>query len=170
MGAIWDIAMRYSEEFKKSAVQKYLSRGSRTVNEILEDIGITSPTIYQWRDELANVGGMKKSSKPQSRSPQDKFKALTEFDLLPPEKRGEYLRKNGLHEENLNDWRKQIEEALMPKKISAQERQELRAEKIKIKQLEKEIRRKDKALAEVSALLVLKKKADLIWGTTEEDE
>jgi len=60
-------------------------------------------------------------------------------------------------------------EALNPTKKSQQELKELIIEKNKVKQLEKEIRRKDKALAEVSALLVLKKKADLIWGS-EEDE
>lgn len=162
--------MRHSTEFKKSAVQKYLSRGNRSVNEILQEIGIASPTIYQWRDQFANVSDMKKSTKPQARSATEKLKALMEYDALPDEKRGEYLRKNGLHEEHLTEWRQQIEEAFTPKKRSKQERQELAAEKNKVKQLEKEIRRKDKALAEVSALLVLKKKADLIWGTTEEDE
>jgi len=158
----------YSVEFKKAAVEKLLSRGHRTINEITSEVGISSPTLYQWRDELANVGGMKKSFKPQSRSVQEKFKALAEYDLLPAEKRGEYLRKNGLHEENLNEWRKHIEDALSPKS-SSKDRQDLIAEQKKNKQLEKEIRRKDKALAEVSALLVLKKKADLIWGS-EEDE
>ena len=162
--------MRHSIEFKKSAVQKYLSRGNRTVNEILQEIGVASPTIYQWRNQFANVSAMTKSTKPHARTAKEKFKALMEFEALPDEKRGEYLRKNGLHEENLVEWRQQIEEAFTPRKKSLQERQELAAEKNKIKQLEKEIRRKDKALAEVSALLVLKKKADLIWGTTEEDE
>jgi len=162
--------MRHSIEFKKSAVKKYLSRGNRSVNEVLQEIGIASPTIYQWRDQFANVSGMTKSTKPQTRSASEKLKALMEFDALPDEKRGEYLRKNGLHEEHLAEWRQQIEEAFTPKKRSLQERQELAVEKNKVKQLEKEIRRKDKALAEVSALLVLKKKADLIWGTTEEDE
>ncbi len=162
--------MRHSIEFKKSAVQKYLSRGNRSVNEVLQEIGIASPTIYQWRDQFANVSGMSKSTKPQARSANEKLKALMEFDALSSEKKGEYLRRNGLHEEHLVEWRKQIEEAFTPKKKSLQERQELAAEKNKVKQLEKEIRRKDKALAEVSALLVLKKKADLIWGTTEEDE
>jgi len=161
--------MKHSVEFKKSAVQKYLSRGNRSVNEVLQEIGIASPTIYQWRDQFANVSGMTKSTKPQNRSVNEKLKALTEFDALASEKRGEYLRKNGLHEENLNEWRKQLEEAFSPRKKSLQERQELAVEKNKVKQLEKEIRRKDKALAEVSALLILKKKADLIWGS-EEDE
>jgi transposase len=161
--------MKYSEDFKKSAVQKYLGRGNRPVHEVLEEIGISSPTIYEWRDQFANVLNMKKSTKPQSRSTSEKLKSLMEYDSIPLEGRGEYLRKNGLHEEHITEWRKQIEEALSPMKITKQERLELAAEKNKVKQLEREIRRKDKALAEVSALLVLKKKADLIWGS-EEDE
>ncbi len=150
--------MKYSEDFKKSAVQKYLGRGNRPVYEVLEEIGISSPTIYEWRDQFANVPNMKKSTKPQSRSTSEKLKSLMEYDSIPLEGRGEYLRKNGLHEEHITEWRKQIEEALSPMKITKQERLELAAEKNKVKQLEREIRRKDKALAEVSALLVLKKK------------
>ena len=42
-----------------------------------------------------------------------------------------------------------------------------RQDKRKIKELEKELQRKDRALAETTALLVLKKKADLIWGNGE---
>ena len=161
--------MRHSVEFKKAAVQKYLSRGSRSVDEIIKEIGISSPTIYQWRDEFAKIGDMKKSSKPQSRSVAEKLKAISEYNALPEEKRGEYLRRNGLHEEHLAEWQKQIEEALSPKKKTFQDRHELFAEQKKVKQLEKELHRKDKALAEASALLILKKKADLIWGS-EEDE
>jgi len=41
--------------------------------------------------------------------------------------------------------------------------------KAKNKKLESELRRKDKALAEASALLILKKKANLIWGESEDD-
>lgn len=160
--------MHYSLEFKKAAIQKYLGRGNRTVNEILEDIGISSPTLYQWRNELAKVDGMKKQNRPKDRPPAEKLKFLMEYDALPVEKRGEYLRKNGLHEEHLMAWRQQIEEALSSSPYK-QDRSELLAEQKKTKQLEKELRRKEKALAEASALLILKKKADLIWGTGEED-
>ena len=52
-----------------------------------------------------------KTSKPQNRTVQEILKALTEYDALPDEKRGEYLRKNGLHLEHINEWLKQIEEA-----------------------------------------------------------
>lgn len=160
---------RHSIDFKKSAVEKLLTRGNRTVIDITKELGISSPTIYYWRDQFAKVDGMKKSSKPQNRSATEKFKAVTEYSALPKEERGEYLRKNGLHEENLQEWKKQIEEAFAPAKKSSQDRAELVTEQKKVKQLERELRRKDKALAEASALLILKKKADLIWGS-EEDE
>jgi transposase len=161
--------VKYSDEFKQSAVKKLLGRGSRTVKDVLQELGISSPSIYQWRDEFANVHNMKKSSSPQDRSLSIKNKSLFEYDTLPIEKRGEYLRKNGIHEENLTEWRKQIEMALQPIKNSSQERKELGAEKEKVKKLERELHRKDKALAEVSALLILKKKADLLWGSEEEE-
>jgi transposase len=161
--------VRYSEEFKQSAVKKLMSRGNRTVTEIIEEVGISQPTIYQWRNDLANVRGMKKDQSPQDRPLSEKNKTIFEYDALAVEKRGEYLRKNGLHEANIADWRSQVEKALQPVKRTSQERKELGAEKEKNKKLEKELRRKDKALAEVSALLILKKKADLLWGS-EEDE
>jgi transposase len=161
--------VKYSEEFKHSAVQKLLTRGSRTVTDVTQELGISSPTIYQWRDDFANVQDMKKSTSPKDRPLIEKNKAVFEFDSLPAEKRGEFLRKNGIHEENLAEWRKQIEIALQPVKKSSQERKELGAEKEKVKKLERELHRKDKALAEVSALLILKKKADLLWGSEEEE-
>ena len=161
--------MKYSEEFKKSAVEKFLMRGNRSVSEIAQEMGIHIPTLYDWRNKFAKVGDMKKISKPQSRSAIEKFKAVTEYSMLSTDKRGEYLRTNGIHEENISEWQKQIEEALSPKKKTFQENFQQQADQKKIKNLEKELLRKDKALAEASALLILKKKAELIWGL-EEDE
>ena len=46
---------------------------------------------------------------------------------------------------------------------------ELRALRIENKQLKKEVTRKNSALAEATALLILKKKADLIWGEPEDE-
>lgn len=160
----------YSVEFKKSAVEKLLTRGNRTVEEICSEIGISSPTIYQWRADFANVDGMKKkSTSPKNKTAVEKLKALMDYEALPEDKRGEFLRKNGLYSENIIEWKKQIVEALTPSKKNAQDRAELLVEQKKIKELERELHRKDKALAEASALLILKKKADLIWGKREEE-
>ena len=154
----------FSREFKQAAVKKFLTRGSRKVEEIAREVGVSTPTLYEWKEECDIDGGMKKQSKPQDRSANEKLKALIEYDALPAEKRGEYLRQNGLHEEHINEWRKYIDDAL-----SSSQKPSRSADQKRIKELEKELRRKDKALAEASALLILKKKADLIWGTVEDE-
>mgnify|MGYP001612999584 CR=1 FL=1 len=159
---------KYSMEFKKAVVKKLLSRGSQPVAAILEEAGISSPTLYQWKADFANISGMKNiQQRPQDRSPREKLNTLIAFENLPLDQRGEFLRKQGLHEEHLQAWRKQIEEALQPVNKRA-ERSERAQDRRKIMALEKDMRRKDKALAETAALLILKKKADLIWGTRED--
>ncbi len=159
----------YSVEFKKSAVQKLLTRGNRTVVDITSELGISPPTLYQWRDYFANVDGMKKSTSPKNRTATEKLKTLIDYEAIPDDKRGEFLRKNGLHLDNIVEWKNQILTALSPLRKSLHDRTELVVEQKKVKELESEIRRKDKALAEASALLILKKKANLIWGSEEEE-
>lgn len=161
----------YSREFKEAAVEKLLSRGSRPVAAILEEIGVSGPTLYQWRKDFANDAAVKKTSKrPQDRSADEKLKIVIEFEKLAEDKRGEFLRKQGLHVEHIAEWREQIKAALNPVKRTQAERAERAEDRRKIKELERELRRKDKALAETTALLVLKKKADLIWGDGEDNE
>jgi len=160
----------YSQEFKKSVVEKVMNRGSRPVAAILEETGVSSPALYRWKAEFANSGGMKKTSKrPQDRSAEEILKLVIEFEKLPEEKHGEFLRKEGLHSEHVEAWREQIKAALRPAKRTQAERSERAEDRRKINELEKELRRKDKALAEATALLILKKKADLIWGMGDDE-
>ncbi len=161
--------MRHSVEFKRSAVEKYFRKGNRSVEDLVRELGVSRATLYLWRGEYANVINMKKPTQPQSRTVKEKLKAIMEYEVLPEENRGEYLRLNGLHKEHIIEWREQIEAALSPQKTSQDERKRRSTDLKKVKDLEKELRRKDKALAEVSALLVLKKKADLIWGSVEDE-
>jgi transposase-like protein len=162
--------LNYSKDFKKSAVEKMMSRGSRTIDSIIEEIGVASPTLYAWRKEFGRVPNMTKSARPQDRSPEEKLKAISNFDSATEADQGELLRKLGLHREHIEAWRKQIYSALKPPGLGKHaERSERAADQRKIKDLERELHRKDKALAETTALLVLKKKAHLIWGTSEEE-
>lgn len=162
----------YSLEFKKAAVEKYFNRGNKAVSEIINEIGISESAIYRWKAEFTKIGVMKKQTKPQSRTADEKIKALIEYETSPAERRGEYLRQNGLYETIIIEWRNQIKLALSTNgdQLESKERKELLAEKKRNQQLEKELDRKNKALAEASALLILKKKADLIWGLAEEEE
>ena len=76
---------------------------------------------------------------------------------------------HGLYAHELTTWKTEL---MAPKKTgdnSAAIKAELNEMKAKNKKLESELRRKDKALAEASALLILKKKANLIWGESGDD-
>jgi hypothetical protein len=85
---------------------------------------------------------------------------------LSEEERGAFLRRSGLHSDNLAEWKRTCVDALLSSREERASRVEVAEANRRIKELERELSRKDKALAEASALLILKKKADLIWGTT----
>lgn len=166
------MSQQRSEEFKKSAVQKFHSRGARSVEEVAGGIGVSAWSLYQWSKRFSAIDpGMKKSEKrPQDRSASEKLKVVIEFESLAVDKRGEFLRREGLHLEHLEAWKKSMQAALEPGwKLTANERAERAEDKKKIRELERDLHRKDRALAETTALLVLKKKADLIWGTGESE-
>jgi transposase-like protein len=157
-------------DFKKSAVEKLMSRGERTVESVVEELGVCSPSLYQWRKELGRVAAMTKPSRPQDRTPEEKMKAVVELDATPEADQGALLRRLGLHRDHVEAWRKQMHSGLKPAALGKHaERSERAADQRRIKELERELNRKDKALAETTALLVLKKKAHLIWGTSGEE-
>ena len=77
---------------------------------------------------------------------------------------GGYLRRTGLHEVQLEQWRRQARAGAMEALQSKSIRKKASVEAKRVRTLERELRRKEKALAETAALLVLKKKAAAIWG------
>lgn len=158
-----------SEEFRRAAVEKLHNRGNRSVEEIAQVLGVSSWSLYHWSKRYGNGGGVKKHRRPGERSSAEKLQAVIEYEGLPEDKRGEYLRREGLQSEHIEGWKKSMEAGLGGGAESAAHRSERAADKKKIQELEKELRRKDKALAETTALLVLKKKADLIWGGGENE-
>lgn len=102
---------------------------------------------------------------------QDKFMGVLETANLTEIEFSEYCREKGVYPEQVKEWK----EACINANDNAREKstkagKELRAERKEKEKLEKELARKEKALAEAAALLVLRKKADAIWGTDEEDE
>lgn len=158
----------YSEEFKKTAVRKFLSRGARSVAVICRETGASSQSLYKWAGEYGKSPGMEKDDKrPQDRSTAEKFKAVLEFDRLADLEKGAFLRREGFHTDHLTAWRQQMEAGLEPMRIQAATRSEMAELARENKELKKELVRKNAALAETTALLVLKKKADLIWGSGE---
>ena len=165
------VGQQRTEEFKRAAVEKFHNRGSRTVEEVARVLGVSSWSLYQWTKRYGNDNVMKKNRGPADRSVQEKLKAVIEYEGLEGNQQGEYLRREGLHSDHIAGWRKSMEAGLESGRVglSAASRSEWAADKKRIKELEGDLRRKDRALAETTALLVLKKKADLIWGSGENE-
>ena len=107
---------------------------------------------------------MSTKKRPQNWSAEEKFQAVFTYEGLAEEDRGKYLREHGLFSVDIERWRDEMTEVLNKKSKSTKGDPRDR----RIKMLESELRRKEKALAETAALLVLKKKADEIWGDDED--
>jgi len=122
-----------------------------------EESGVPQPTLSKWLREAGNVVSMVALKKRWTAA--EKLRVVLKSSELAESDLGEFLRAEGLHKATLDEWRRGIEAVL-----SDSGRRRGSPEGRRIKALERELRRKDKALAEVAALLVLKKKASDIWG------
>ncbi len=107
------------------------------------------------------------AKRPQDWTAEEKLQAVIEAVGLPEAELGEFLRRQGLHEAQLQQWRDGVLAGLEqhPKRGSKKSSPEAR----RVRELERELARKDKALAEAAALLILKKKAQAIWGDEADD-
>jgi transposase-like protein len=89
---------------------------------------------------------------------------LSEIEL------SEYCRRKGLYPQQVKAWRAACLAGQQSAQVQRQaDREQARADKKRIRQLERELQRKDKALAETAALLVLRKKLNAYWGDDSED-
>ena len=103
----------FTEGFKRAAVQKLLSRGNRTVASICKEMGVSTPSIYEWKKECGKTLDMKNVGKSSiDRSAKEKMRAVMEFERLPEKDQGEFLRREGLMSEHLIQWKNVWEKAL----------------------------------------------------------
>jgi transposase len=161
----------YSQEFRENAVRKALEPGGPTIGALTQELGLGHNTVSRWIAQAGSVGGMSRRKmpgrRPNDRTPAEKLRLVNEASALSDQDLGEFLRKNGIHSAQLEQWRKDAMAGLgaPPRQPSGKQSPESK----KIRELERELRRKDAALAETAALLVLKKKAQAIWGDGEDD-
>jgi transposase-like protein len=156
----------YPEGFKKGMVAMMVGPDRRSATSLSKEVGIPQVTLSKWLREYAPGDGQEKARRPRDWSAEERLRALNETASLKDAELGEYLRRNGLHAVHLEQWQREFIDAVNGNGNRRQKAEEKR----RVKELERELRRKEKALAETTALLVLKKKAQLIWGDPEEDE
>jgi len=163
----------YSPERKGAILQKMAPPHSPTVAELANQEGISTATLYNWRKAARERGAVlpSNSATPDKWSSEEKFRIVLETAPMTEAELSEYCRKHGLYPEQIEAWKT----ACMGANVQSDEqtkrsRQAAKAEKKRVKKLESELRRKEKALAETAALLTLSKKAEAIWGPKDEDE
>ena len=168
--------MQYSEGFKMRMVQRLSGPDAISAHKLAQEVGVSQNSLSKWLrqassihhstnpyEELFDMSGKRPIDIPA----EEKLQIVIEAESLSEEELGEFLRRKGIHETHLQQWRAQMMKSLSEQ--PAKKSKKTGSETKKLKKLEKELQRKDKALAEASALLVLKKKAQAIWGDEDAD-
>lgn len=163
---------RYSEKFKQRMVQRLVGPRKVSATTLSKEVGVPQPTLSLWLREAGSVSAVTNDNddetkarprRPDDWTPQEKLEAVLEASGVADADLGLWLRRKGLKEEHLRLWRASALSGMgaRPQRVSAEDRK-------RIKVLERELRRKEKALAETAALLVLQGKMEALWA--EEDD
>jgi len=97
-------SQRFSKEFKEAIVKKLISRGNKTIEQFCTENNVAISSVSRWQSDCANVLEMK-HKKDKSKYPAEKIlKIISETYSLNEEDLGIYLRKNGLHSNQLTEW------------------------------------------------------------------
>ena len=154
---------RYSTEFKEQALSKARQRGSRTLESVANELNVSLGSLKGWlkTSNQKASGSSAMASLPSDTAAQhwssaQRLQALLESHALSGVALHAWCREKGLFEHQLKQWREAFCSSTEPD--PRESRAEVRALKVRNEQLQRDLRRKDRALAETAALLVLQKK------------
>lgn len=160
----------YTEKFRSRMIARMVGPGRATASALAKEVGVSQATLSRWLREAKETDVAAKSDDGsrgnKEWTPAGKLQALIDTAAMSEEQLGSWLRRNGLHSSDLEAWRQEATQGLSNKQ---QKSGRASAEGRKIRELEKALRRKDKALAETAALLVLSKKVQALWADEDDD-
>ena len=148
---------RYSEKFKGRAVARLLPPESAPVDVVAREVGIGSGTLLRWRDDVQSMPARGRAWTAASR-----LEALIVTAALDETNKSAWCREHGVYPAELAKWRTSATTGLAEPEEARASPQTTRQDRKRIKDLERELLRKDRALAETAALLVLSKKVAVI--------
>ena len=158
--------MQYSETFKTKMIEKMLGPSGTSAHALSRESGVSKSALLRWRNlatgrEMAGRRGARRTA-------EEKVRLVLAAAGCTEEQLGVFLRKEGLHESVLVELREEVLNAavsgLRPKPRGMTKDQK------RIAALEKELNRKEKALAETAALLVLRGKLNAFLSVDEEGD
>ena len=152
---------QYNESFRQQALEKVYARGSSTVNAVAADLNMSHGTLKNWmradKSSSQATAGLR-SKRPQDWSLAERLHMLLESHGLDDEALNACCREKGIFRHHLEQWQAAFEAG-----AAVVNHAELRELKDLNKALTRELNRKEKALAEAAALLVLQKKYQALW-------
>ncbi len=162
---------KYIESEKENLIKRMLPPENCSITVLSSQTGISKSTLSTWKKKAMSGEIKNKPGRPRSgMSSHEKFLIVMETYTLSEIELSRYCREHGCYVEDVKRWRSSCLNANeVTHQSTASIVEDLKEEKKKSKELSKEIRIKDKALAETTALLVMRKKLNAIFGEEEED-
>lgn len=162
---------KLSNGAKQGIIEEVLSGNGVSIRSIARKYNIGASTLHKWIKKYREndiIEGKKPQKTTECLSDAERFEHLIATAPMSEEELGAYCRENGLYSFQLTVWK----ESFMSPKTEDKNQSllaEVKALRTENKKLKQDVRRKDAALSEASALLILKKKAAMIWGEIEGD-
>lgn len=146
---------KHTSSFKEQAVLKALSRDGVSIKVTAQELNIGYSTLQKWMREFTTVTHVKNSQRPSDWNLNQRLQALMDTAAMDNAQCSEYCREKGIFPHHLDEWRENFISGDKKSSSSMTDVSKLKKENVA---LQKELRRKEKALAETAALLVLQKK------------
>jgi transposase len=155
---------RYGQAFKDRAVARLLAPESAAVEVVAREIGIAAQTLERWREDAQSRPARGRAGTAGAR-----LEAVITTAAMDEAGKSAWCRKHGVYPAELDKWRISATAALAEPEEARASPQATRQDKKRIKELERDLLRKDRALAETAALLVLSKKVEAIFRKGEDE-
>jgi transposase-like protein len=155
---------RYGEAFKNRVVARLLPPESADIKVVLREAGVSAATLERWREVAQSRPARGRVCTARSR-----LEAVITTAALDEAGQSAWCREHGVYPAELAQWRQSATTAQSEPEEARASPQATRQDKQRIKSLERELARKDKALAEAAALLVLSKKVAAIFNRDEDE-
>lgn len=163
---------KYSKELKDNIITRMLPPANAYIPDLAKETGIPRDTLYSWRIKHKNAIGNPKNSHGSTDNlrSEEKFSTVLETAGMNEIELSQYCREKGIYPEQIAAWRTSCSQANARHRYGHKtDKKEIHKQAQEIKQLKRELRHKEKALAETAALLVLKKKLHILLGEPGED-
>lgn len=155
---------RYGQAFKDRVVARLLPPESAAVDEVAREVGVGAQTLERWRSDA-----LSRPARERVWTAPARLEAVITTAALDEAARSAWCREHGVYAQQLQQWRDSATQALAEPAEARASPQQTKQDRRRIKELEREVRRKDKALAETAALLVLSRKVSAIFNQGEDE-